>query len=137
MTARTAALAKIHIAKQQLAMDDASYRALLQRVALVDSASKLDRAGQDAVLAEMQRLGFKPARNSHGKRPKPPASRAGLIAKIEAQLAEAGRPWSYADGIARRMYAVDKVDWLTDPAQLQAVIAALYLDAKRHQRSTR
>ena len=137
MTARNAALAKIHIAKTQLGMDDSSYRSMLQRVAQVDSASKLDRAGQDKVLAELQRLGFAPRTAARkGKRPNPPAGRDALISKIEAQLTEAGRPWAYAHGIAMRMYQVEKCDWL-DARQLQGVIAALYRDAVKHERKVR
>lgn len=134
MTARQAALAKIHIAKTQLGMQDADYRAMLQRVANVDSAGKLDRAGQDRVLDELVRLGFKPtASTKKGKRPNPPASKEALISKVEAQLAEAGKSWAYADGIGKRMYGVEKCDWLT-VSQLQGVIAALYKAALKQGR---
>lgn len=134
MTVRNSALAKIHIAKSQLGMVDADYRAMLQRVAQVDSASKLDRAGQDKVLAEMVRLGFQPVKTSRkGKRPNPPASREALISKIEAQLAEAGKNWGYADGIGKRMFGIEKCDWL-NATQLQGVIAALYKAAVKHGR---
>lgn len=137
MTARNSALAKIHIAKTQLGMVDTDYRAMLQRVAQVDSASKLDRAGQDKVLAEMVRLGFKPVtRSTKGKRPNPPASREALIGKIEAQLAEAGRGWAYAEGIGKRMYGIEKCDWL-NATQLQGVIAALYKSAVKNGRNVR
>ncbi len=51
-------LALIHVAKKQLGMDDADYRALLMRAAGVDSAEALDRRGFETVLAEFERLGF-------------------------------------------------------------------------------
>ena len=138
MSIRNAALSKIHIAKTQLGMVDEDYRAMLMRVAGVTSSTKLNAAGLDAVLKEMVRLGFKPVSKSKkaGQRPNPPASRDALMGKLEAQLAEAGRPWAYADGMAKRMYGVDKCDWL-DGVQLQGLIAAMYRDAQRHGRVTR
>lgn len=56
-------LAKIHIAKKQLQMEDDAYRALLQSVAGVSSAAKLDFHGLNAVLNRLQALGFKAKRN--------------------------------------------------------------------------
>lgn len=53
-----AALAKIHIAKQQLEMEDSDYRTLLQRVAGVNSSKDLNGLGVSQVLAEFKRLGF-------------------------------------------------------------------------------
>ncbi|WP_321276943.1 regulatory protein GemA [Thiomicrorhabdus indica] len=57
---RQANLAKIHIAKKDLGMSDDAYRAMLQDVAGVDSASKLDFHGQMKVLHRLEQLGFKP-----------------------------------------------------------------------------
>ena len=58
------------------------------------------------------------------------------LKKIEALLAEAGRPWSYADAIAKRICGVERVAWCKS-AQLAGVIAALSVDAERHGRRTR
>jgi len=54
----------IHVAKSQLAMRDEDYRALLKRVAGVASSVDLDDAGFTAVMAELERLGF---RNTRGR----------------------------------------------------------------------
>jgi phage gp16-like protein len=51
-------LALIHVARKQLGMEEADYRALLMRVAGVDSAEALDRRGIATVLTEFERLGF-------------------------------------------------------------------------------
>jgi phage gp16-like protein len=58
------ALAKIHIAKKQLAMPDDDYRALLQRATGKVTAKLMTPREHLAVLAEFERLGFKakPAR---------------------------------------------------------------------------
>lgn len=53
-------LAKIHIAKKDLALDDDAYRGLLQRVAGVGSARDLSDRQADSVIAELKRLGWKP-----------------------------------------------------------------------------
>jgi len=134
---RQALIAKLHIARQQLAMHDADYRSLLARIVPGSSSStQLDQPQLVQVLAEMQRLGFvaKPGPR-HGKRPQPSAGRQALMGKIEALLAEARRPWRYADAMARRMYATDKVDWL-DTQQLHKLVAALMIDARRAGRKT-
>lgn len=48
----------IHVARNRLDMDDAGYRALLQRAAGVSSSKDLDERGFEAVMAEFARLGF-------------------------------------------------------------------------------
>lgn len=53
-------LAKIHIAKQQLAMDDDTYRAMLRSVGGVQSSKDLTPAGASSVLKHLEQSGFKP-----------------------------------------------------------------------------
>lgn len=132
---RNPELAKIHIAKKDLGLDDDTYRSMLQAVAGVSSASALTPAGVNAVLAHLKRCGWKPKTTRAGKKPLVAVERTALIGKIEALLAEAGRPWSYADAMAQRMFSVDKTGWLR-PNQLVRLIAALTYDAKRHERPT-
>ena len=50
--------AQIHIAKAQLGLDDANYRALLMRAAGVSTSSDLDINGFNAVMEEFAQLGF-------------------------------------------------------------------------------
>ena len=47
MAKPNAHLAKIHIAKAQLGMDDVTYRTMLQQVAGVTSSKQLDERGVD------------------------------------------------------------------------------------------
>ncbi|MOA08317.1 hypothetical protein D3C78_1280730 [compost metagenome] len=54
-----------------------------------------------------------------------------MITKIEAQLADMGLPWSYADAIARRMYGIERCAWLRDPKQLKGMIAALDVEHRK------
>ena len=57
-------LAQIHIAAKALALDDNTYRALLKRVTGNESAGALDAADRGRVIAEFQRLGWRPPRKS-------------------------------------------------------------------------
>lgn len=58
---------KIQIARKQLALQDDDYRALLRRIAGVSSSSRLKPRQMDAVLAEMERLGFRPQPGAKGR----------------------------------------------------------------------
>lgn len=136
MNRRNLDLSKIHIAKKDLALDDETYRALLQRVAGVTSAKDLSPLKIAAVISEFKRLGWRPkAKKSGREAPKVTIDRKKLVGKIEAFLAEAGRQWAYADGMAQRMFKVERVEWL-NPQQLGSIVAALAYDAKRNGRPT-
>jgi len=82
-------LAKIHIAKKDLGMDDETYQAMLWTVARVHSAADLDEAGRQAVLSHLVARGAKVGLRRPGKHRKPPP-RAGLIYHIWNRLADAG-----------------------------------------------
>ena len=127
---RSRDLAKIHLARKQLGMDEETYRALLRRVAGVDSAAKASATGRARILAEFERLGWRPKRK-RGVRPSD--IRAPLLRKIYAQLGD--RPVAYAEGILKRMYGASapaRLEW-AKPEQLRNVIAALNYDARRHR----
>lgn len=66
-------LAKIHIARKDLALDEDAYRGLLRRVGGVESARDLSDRKADAIIAELKRLGWKPRASA-----RPPAERADL-----------------------------------------------------------
>ncbi|MEX3614807.1 MAG: regulatory protein GemA [Burkholderia gladioli] len=75
-----AILAKIHVAKKHLGLDDDSYRAMLQSVGGVTSAKDLTPVSATRVLKHLERSGFVPTRpTSH----RPPADDA-QSAKIRA-----------------------------------------------------
>lgn len=132
--ASNATLAKIHIAKKQLGLDDETYRAMLLQHGGVNSSKDLTAEGAARVLAHLERSGFKPAPGKHGKRPKSKPGCSALMDKVEALLADAKRPWAYANGMAKRMFRVDQVGWL-DAVQLGKLVAALQIDADRRRDS--
>ena len=126
-------LAKIHIAKQQLAMDDETYRAMLRAVGGVASSRDLDSAGAAKVLRHLERCGFEP--KAGAGRPRVAQPRAAQLRKIEALLADAGRPWEYVTGMVKRVCKADAIEFCDD-AMLGKLIAALQYDANRRARKT-
>lgn len=122
-------LSKIHVAKSQLAMDDETYRAMLSSVAGVSSAKDLTPETAERVLRHFERCGFQPKQMPH-RAPRVAPRRAAKLAKIEALLADAGRPWAYVDGMVKRICKVDAIEFC-DSDMLGKLIAALQLDANR------
>jgi len=135
-------LAKIHLAKKQLGMDDDTYRAMLWTIGRELSAGKLDEYGRKAVLEHLQGCGAK-FKKGHGKRPDNYAKLPGYITKVEALLADMKLPWAYADSIARNITGgnggkdkapgVDKLAWVKEDKHWRAIIAALHREQKKRQ----
>ena len=126
---RRAALAKIHIAKKQLAMEDETYRAMLQEVAGVDSAADLDMRGLGKVLDHLTERGAKfYRRGRQSKISSAPREKRRLLWKIYQLLGD--RPQKYAVAILRNQGGPDALEWAT-PTQLHKVVAALEYDRMR------
>ncbi|AQZ95529.1 gp16 family protein [Halopseudomonas phragmitis] len=124
--------AKIHIARQQLGLEDADYRALLGRVAGVTSSKQLTDRTAGRVLRELERLGFQPKPSNRAKgKPHNFNQQDAEITKIEALLADMKLPWSYADAIANRMFGIARCAWLRKPQHYKALIAALHVEQRK------
>lgn len=134
---RRAAIAKIHIGKKQLNMDEETYRAMLLTHGGVKSSQDLTPEGINKVIRHLEQAGVKfTNRKKHGRKPNNLPSnsdRAPKMAKIEALLAEAGYPWEYAAAMAKRMYKKDALEFCSHE-QLSGIIAGLTKDAKRKGR---
>jgi phage gp16-like protein len=122
----------IHTGKKSLGWDDETYRAVLARVTGKRSARDCSEAELESVVRYMRGQGFAPAAKT-GRRPRVSADHKLMLGKIEALLAEAGRPWKYAESMAKRMFKRDTLEWLTIE-QLTSLMNALQYDAKRHGR---
>ena len=127
-------LARIHMAKKQLGLDEDTYRSLLKRVGGAESSAAMSTAQRNAVIAEFVRLGFKNGDQAGRRRvfPGKPKNTADvpMLRKVEALLADAKRPWSYAHALSKRMFHVNRVEWLRDN-QLHNLVSALQVDANR------
>nr|WP_321482215.1 regulatory protein GemA [uncultured Cohaesibacter sp.] len=122
-----ATLAKIHIAKKDLGLDETTYRSLLMRITGKDSAGQMSEPQRETVLAEMRRLGWKP--KSGGKhRPTSSKPYVRLMCAIAKSIDKAGY-WKlpYKDALRAFVKAetgVDSPEWLTFE-QASPVIEAL------------
>lgn len=123
---RNSELAQIHIARQQLGMDDDTYRNVLWTVARVRSSKDLDWSGRKRVLDHMKACGFKVQTKRLPTAHKPLAmSKEAIEAKIATQLKELGQNWPYAYGVGRRIFPkMNRFEFLT-PEQLGEVSSAL------------
>ena len=131
-------LAKIHIAKTQLGIDDGAYRDMLWTLGRVRSSADLDYAGRQRVLEHLKKCGFQP-KPPAPERPKDPMwgwvnnaaqDRQPTLRKIAVMLKDRDREKAYADGIAKRMFGIDLVEFCA-PDQLRRIVAALEYDARR------
>ncbi len=124
----------IGIACSKLGIDkDTKAQMLMERFGKT-STCDISTAQASEFLKELRLKGFTRKRRPN----KPNFKKSGpdkhaLLGKIEAYLAEAGRPWNYVHGMARHMFKVDRVEWC-DAHQLHKIVAALEYDARRHGR---
>jgi phage gp16-like protein len=122
----------IHIAKQQLQMTESEYRLALLKIG-VTSSRELSFSQYEEFLQKLKAAGFVLAskqKRIYGRRPQATWDKEPLLKKIEALLAEMKLTWSYADGIARRMFKVDCVSWCAAD-RLHSIVAALEYKRRR------
>lgn len=124
----------IGIACGQLGIDKPLKEDMLRERFGVASTTAISYQQADAFLIELRGRGFAPKR--FARRPKIKKAvpdKQALLGKIEAYLAEAGRPWAYVHGMARHMFKIERVEWC-NADQLHRMVAALEYDARRHGR---
>jgi phage gp16-like protein len=127
---KQAELAKIHIAKKELGMDDDTYRAMLMQLTGFTSSKDLNGFERRKVLEHLKKAGFKG--NHPGKPHNLPSNspRAAKLGKIEALLADGKKPWAYAVAIAKHMYGKERLEFCGDD-ELTGIITALVEQKKR------
>jgi len=121
--------ALIHVAKSKVGMTDPEYRDLLAGFN-VASSKDLTHAKFNALMKHFKSLGFKKKPGKPYKRLQPIGSKKRLLYKIEKQITEMNLSWKYVDGMAQKMFGVDRVIWCL-PSQLHAIVAALNYHQKR------
>ncbi len=122
MSARNPKLARVHIARKELALTEDSYRSVLARITGHESAGDCTDAQLDAVLAEFKRLGWTP-------KVKRPTSSVPHVRKIYAQWTAMKPLLRNASDAALRSFVERQTgksspEWL-DAAQANMVIEAL------------
>lgn len=121
-------LARIHILKDQLGLDDETYHAIVWTQATVDSSAKTDEHGRKKIIHHLEQL-MQRAGKPISRRPHNVGTQSrGELKKIEALLADAGRPWTYVESMARHMYRKQRVEFCS-PTELRGLLTALERDA--------
>lgn len=128
-------LAKIHIAKKELALDDLVYRDILREHGGAASASDLDAAGLARVLAHFRRLGWVPkSRVKEGREDTKksdsfiriqPGPYAKMQRKVLALWAELGYEPAKLHARVKKQFRVERFEWLKDYRALHTLITDL------------
>ncbi|THA10477.1 gp16 family protein [Rodentibacter pneumotropicus] len=127
-------IAKIHIGKTRLGLDEDTYRQLLVNTTGIASCALMNEGELQLVLNAMKQKGFNVRSAFWGNRAAPRDDKKIYLAKITALLAKHGLPKEYADGIAKRSFKVDVVHWL-QPWQLRKVVQMLSVYDHQKQKS--
>jgi len=125
----------IHCCKSALKLSDEDYRAVLAGYGVSSSkdlstwhAAKLQQDLETkATAAGVWKTGRAPRRA--GTRPTK-VDRNQQLQKIEALLTVGGKPWGYADALAKRICKVELIAWVPD-GELYKIITALRKQAQR------
>ncbi|MGH8782090.1 gp16 family protein [Paraburkholderia sp.] len=122
-------LAKIHVAKKQLAMDEDSYRAMLRSVGGVGSSRDLTPLAASRVLRHLERSGFKPTgKAATGDRPAADDPQSSKIRALWLDLHARGVVRNSSEAAlcayVKRQTGVDTLQWLT-AEQASRVIEAM------------
>jgi phage gp16-like protein len=111
---RSALLAKVHVAKKQLRLDDDTYRDLLARTTGQRSAAGLTDRQLVAVLDALKAAGWQaPASKAMGK------PHVAKVLALWADMCAQGIPRDASDAaltsFVKRMTGIDRIEWLTVP----------------------
>ncbi|WPU22587.1 regulatory protein GemA [Cedecea neteri] len=132
---KKALIGAIKAGQNWLQWDDSTYRGVMFRITGKVSSTKCSMEELQNLREYMHEQGFprKTARK-HGRRPNVATGRKATLGKIEALLADAGRPWQYAESVSQRMFEQKVIEWLDDE-QLTKLLQALIIDARRRQKN--
>jgi len=122
-------IALVHVAKARLGLSEEDYRELLARFGQGARSSKELTQGQlEDLLRHLEKCGFRsyyrPQSIGAPDIRRLPADKHAGLAAVDRALANLNLPWVYAEGIARQMFGIKKLQWLA-PEQLQKVRLAL------------
>lgn len=121
-------LAAIHATAKRLGLSEDERRDVIFALTQHRTCSELDYTQLQRVRSHLEGRAKSQGLSLASKRVrriKPAGEKAGLVAKVRAVLIDLGRyPDSYADGIAKRMFHVDRFEWL-DVEQLRGVVGEL------------
>jgi len=107
---RNRELAQIHIAKQQLGLDDETYRSMLWTIGRVNSSKDLDHAGRRRVLEHLTSRGWKndKPKNEWAFIKTAAQDKQPLLRKICAVCIDMKVGKAYAEGVAKRQHGIER-----------------------------
>lgn len=123
----------VHVARKQLGLADADYRAILAGRAGVDSAADLDQAGFDSVMAYFTALGFRSdwtKRTFGERRGMATPAQVDLVRSLWAAYHGPDEREAALNGWLARYHKVSALRFVTR-AKAQAVVTALKAMAAR------
>ncbi len=136
----------LHFARASVGMTEEEYRGMLGSLG-VASSTELTQEGLDECMTRLEAAGFRRDEQARataegyravrgtaaksGMDRRVPEERERMLSKMEAILAELGLGWAYADGMARRMFRVERVRFC-GAEQVHRLVQALTV----HQRRT-
>lgn len=139
---RKADLAKLHIARKELALDEETWAALVLLISggRAASSGELTAAERAALVAALKAGGWKPrpgkAAKARLRATAPSEPKEALAGKIRALLLDGGRDDRYADAIASKRFGVSRWEWL-GYAETLKLAQMLQIDATRRARRQR
>jgi phage gp16-like protein len=115
---RRALLAKVHIAKAQLGLDDVLYRYILQNEYGVESSSKLSIRELISLVERFESRGFRPrAQGEH--------QAEALKERIGQELLHSPLNDKRLRGLVKKICGVDELRWARDPEKLKRLLAII------------
>lgn len=125
-------LAKIHIAKAQLNLDDEQYRDVLRRITGKDSAAKCRYSQLVDLINEFKDLGWKTEKKKAFRRAPSDGIKKiyALWGELQAFGAVQSTDKTALDAFCKKYTGIDSVQWL-QPAQQQKIIEILKQWIKR------
>lgn len=120
MESRKSLMAKLHIARKDLGLDEDTYRAMLENLTGKRSAADCTDRQLVMLVAALRKRGWK---DSRPKAPKVRPEYKEMLGKINALRLDTQKSWAYVEGLAEKMYGL-RLPWL-DGDQLRGVITAM------------
>lgn len=127
MEPRKSLMAKLHIAKKDLGLDDDTYRAMLESLTGKRSAADCTDRQLVMLVAALRKRGWV---DSRPKAPKVRPEFGEILGKLNALRLDTKKSWAYVQSIAERMYGV-RISWL-DGDQLRGLVTAMVKHQQLH-----
>jgi transposase len=128
---RRAMLAKVHIAKKELGMDDAVYRVILQDEFGVDSSARLSIGELERLVGRFESKGWKSQKTTADRRPRTAENKQQQW-QVEALKERIGQEVANSDltelrfrGLVRKICGVDDLQWCGDAVRLKQLLAVI------------